>query len=603
MVRADDPQIDQQTRQQRATVELARQLVAEVLDVQIMQFSDNGLNTLPVFSDIQQMRTTLDHVTEEEMHIIIDLLKQAQRASNQQQTELLGLARTNARKVVSTLMAERERLRQRLKVAHLQAQLKQLIDQQQRVRADTQQLHTTPSDQRDRATLSTLESQRDAHILFEQLTASLATVQQWENEQGKAAADSTRQLQANNVEQLFSNAESDLAKGAIDRAQQHQTNIIEHLTAVLDKLEASQGLQPFDPASTLKQVRAVLQAQQQLTDTTRDTDANDLDSLDQLSQEQSEIRKQLSDIDSPGNELAGGQHLLQQATTAATQAEGDLFEGDQDAALKQQQEIISNLKQLEELLRIADSMSPSSEATDPVLDQVEQLEQLGQNLGQIAKQQDQVVADVDSAPEAAQERQQEVADDLAQETQRPALPQDLEQAVQNAADLAKQAAKTLQNESSQSGAAPSEAAKGVQQAIQAAQARAAARLQAARSAMQQANAPTQMPTPPSDSGQPSPGDRQGASQAARSGAKLDAPARLSNSDLADSQATSSRRTAGDAQRVDSERAAIEARSYAEAPWFARLPPELREAIRMRGRPRPPRGYEERLRRYFESVDK
>jgi len=38
------------------------------------------------------------------------------------------------------------------------------------------------------------------------------------------------------------------------------------------------------------------------------------------------------------------------------------------------------------------------------------------------------------------------------------------------------------------------------------------------------------------------------------------------------------------------------------PWFARLPPELRRAIRSGATRRPPRGYEERLRRYFESVD-
>jgi hypothetical protein len=40
----------------------------------------------------------------------------------------------------------------------------------------------------------------------------------------------------------------------------------------------------------------------------------------------------------------------------------------------------------------------------------------------------------------------------------------------------------------------------------------------------------------------------------------------------------------------------------EEPWFAKLPPTLREAIRASARREPPRGYEERLRRYFESTD-
>jgi len=40
----------------------------------------------------------------------------------------------------------------------------------------------------------------------------------------------------------------------------------------------------------------------------------------------------------------------------------------------------------------------------------------------------------------------------------------------------------------------------------------------------------------------------------------------------------------------------------DEPWFGRLPPELRKAIRSDARRRAPRGYEERLRRYFESID-
>ena len=37
-------------------------------------------------------------------------------------------------------------------------------------------------------------------------------------------------------------------------------------------------------------------------------------------------------------------------------------------------------------------------------------------------------------------------------------------------------------------------------------------------------------------------------------------------------------------------------------WFAKLPPTLRSAIQAKSRGKAPRGYEERLRRYFESVD-
>ena len=42
--------------------------------------------------------------------------------------------------------------------------------------------------------------------------------------------------------------------------------------------------------------------------------------------------------------------------------------------------------------------------------------------------------------------------------------------------------------------------------------------------------------------------------------------------------------------------------FEKEPWFAKLPPSLRSAIQSKTRGKAPRGYEERLRRYFESVD-
>jgi hypothetical protein len=49
-------------------------------------------------------------------------------------------------------------------------------------------------------------------------------------------------------------------------------------------------------------------------------------------------------------------------------------------------------------------------------------------------------------------------------------------------------------------------------------------------------------------------------------------------------------------------AQLRARGLASEPWFARLPPELRQAIQAKTTRRAPRGYEERMRRYFENID-
>ena len=48
--------------------------------------------------------------------------------------------------------------------------------------------------------------------------------------------------------------------------------------------------------------------------------------------------------------------------------------------------------------------------------------------------------------------------------------------------------------------------------------------------------------------------------------------------------------------------AIESRLLRDESWHAKLPPELRKSIRAGVGQKPPRAYEERLKKYFQSVD-
>ena len=83
------------------------------------------------------------------------------------------------------------------------------------------------------------------------------------------------------------------------------------------------------------------------------------------------------------------------------------------------------------------------------------------------------------------------------------------------------------------------------------------------------------------------------SQAARQGeAKSDGP--LEQTDRVDKNADVAGTRAGDADQA--------AKSFEQEIWFAKLPPEMRQAIRAKSQRRAPRGYEEKLDRYFRNID-
>ena len=83
------------------------------------------------------------------------------------------------------------------------------------------------------------------------------------------------------------------------------------------------------------------------------------------------------------------------------------------------------------------------------------------------------------------------------------------------------------------------------------------------------------------------------SQAARQGeAKSDGP--LEPMDRVDKNADVAGTRAGDANQA--------AKSLEQESWFAKLPPEMRQAIRAKSQRRAPRGYEEKLDRYFRNID-
>ena len=260
-LRADETGIAQRRRTQQATVEIARGLIGQVLDVQLLQFSENGLQSLPVFTDIRDMRSNLDQVADKDMRNVIDLLTKAQLAVDADRSDYLERARGEAHNVAAVLMSERERLRKRLQVAHLHAQLRQLIGKQSAVRETTRTLQEIPRQQRDMATLEALEDQRDTRTLFQQSLESMEAVQLWDTTEGKTAAESLQALREEQTERLFDHAESNLAQGQLDVAERDQTEIVRRLSQVLEKMEQARGIRQAGPERALEEVEQLLAAQ------------------------------------------------------------------------------------------------------------------------------------------------------------------------------------------------------------------------------------------------------------------------------------------------------------------------------------------------------
>ena len=120
-----------QQAQEKARV-LARELVASVLDIQVRQLKENGLEHLPIYREINEMRGNIDGLVEAQMQDVVQLLVKAQEAERDQRLPLLNQARDKIREVVINLMAERQKLLRRLQIAKIAAQVQQLIVMQTR---------------------------------------------------------------------------------------------------------------------------------------------------------------------------------------------------------------------------------------------------------------------------------------------------------------------------------------------------------------------------------------------------------------------------------------------------------------------------------------
>ena len=105
---------------------------------------------------------------------------------------------------------------------------------------------------------------------------------------------------------------------------------------------------------------------------------------------------------------------------------------------------------------------------------------------------------------------------------------------------------------------------------------------------------------PGKEGEPKPGNP---SQLAKKGGASDKGTPQENQKQEKGELQLTPAAQGDSKgEKENQDAANAAKKFEKEPWFAKLPPSLRSAIQSKSRGKTPRGYEERLKRYFESVE-
>ncbi|MCR9118809.1 MAG: hypothetical protein NXI22_17880, partial [bacterium] len=197
---AEEPTVlrSKQMAQEKAR-SLARELLSGVLDIQLRQLRENGMQGLPIYRDIESMRANIDDIAGEEMREVVELLVRAQEGEPEQRLAAFTEARGKIRGVVLSLMAERQKLYKRLQIARLAAQIRRLIDSETEARDVTAGLPALPQLTRENTALSVIEDQRDVHSYFLQLVETLADVSTWGGPAGAGAGDGLRILKAAQV--------------------------------------------------------------------------------------------------------------------------------------------------------------------------------------------------------------------------------------------------------------------------------------------------------------------------------------------------------------------------------------------------------------------
>ena len=429
---------------------LARDLLSTVLDIQLRQLMENGLEGQQVFGEIHAMRTHVDKLLNDEMEEVVELLVKAQEGASEDRQHQFTLAREKTRQVVVQLMAERQRLYRRLRVAKVAAQVQQLIELETKVYHETRGLPEQAKEQRERRLVTTIGTQNDIAALYLALVETLRDLATWDGIVATGAADGLRILKLTRVDEELSAVGQTLGDSQFEGAMKHELAVIKGLRALVEKLDETRGLISSDREAAIKLVQALTKKQEQLRELTRKQELTE-QAVQDLVSRQEEIHRELADLTTALARYPTVEPLAEQSKEAAVAASNELFEQNKPQALREQGRVLGSLAQIEEQLRRATQADQSNKSADQLAAEIRRLESVQQNVREALQVQDQATQVSADQPQSAQEYEKRVSDTLAKNEPLSELPRIIESRLLDAREAVAEAQVVLQDSTAQLG--------------------------------------------------------------------------------------------------------------------------------------------------------
>ncbi len=538
---------------------LAIQIVKEVFDTQLKQLEENRLSGMPIHAQILQARSNIERLTANEMQQLTQLLSRFQENDDERQFDE---ARISARQIAVKMIAERQRLRVRSRSSRVLILLRQLIAVEEQSIESTQRLLADSSAEPTRPRQQLVQSHLDIAVLIDQLTHMLNQSVDANGQNQYAATLALSKIASAQPLAHVNEAIESIKSHDYQAALKTEQSILASLRSLLRIWQNSSDLEQAARDNAIKAIAETVKQQQELRDDTQVLAEADSLKREELATQQRSIAAQLDELRSQLSQVANVDGQLLAASDAAKQASHDLESAKHGEATKQQDRV---LKLLEEVSRQLNGLVDS----DLLADRVAELKELGSSLDDLVDKQAEASELAANDPTSAAEIEAAIAEALNDADDASELSNGVESQIDEAQQAVARAEEALEDGSPAAEQSRLEAVEDAEKALMEAVAEVQSQLAEAEQAMEASN-PSE-----SDSSSESTSKNEAASGTTRD--------------------STSANISGSA--VDTE-----SRSFENEAWFTRLPADLQARIRAATRRPAPRGYETRLRRYFETRD-